>query len=180
MAKKVKGYDPAFKEMDSKRHASVGEDRLIVSEAAKEFDIKPSSSDNWLNNMHRTPEPAKKVSEPTLPRGITSIRQALGIGLYCEELCLDSPEAELYCRQKGCTLEEIKDFLKWADILFEDEQKLKQFPVISATIGSSNVINEESQDNIKEDEDDLAQRDKLISEIKAQVVLRTKFKHFFR
>ena len=62
--------------------------------------------------MHRTPVSAKKVSEPPLPRWITSIRQALGIGLHCEDLGLDSPEAELYCHQKGCTLEEVKAFLK--------------------------------------------------------------------
>ena len=111
MANKAKRYDPAFKQMVCKRLTSVGEDRLTVSEAAQEFDVKPSTLYNWLHTMHRTPESAKKVSEPPLPRGITSIRQALGIGLHCEDLGLDSPEAELYCHQTGCTLEEVKAFL---------------------------------------------------------------------
>ena len=43
MANKAKRYDPAFKQMVCKRLTSVGEDRLTVSEAAQEFDVKPSN-----------------------------------------------------------------------------------------------------------------------------------------
>lgn len=99
MVNKAKRYDPAFKQMVCKRLTSVGEDRLTVSEAAQEFGVKPSTLYNWLHSMYRIPESAQNVSEPPLPSGITSIRQALGIGLHCEELGLDSPEAELYCHQ---------------------------------------------------------------------------------
>ena len=169
MANKAKRYDPAFKQMVCKRLTSVGEDRLTVAEAAQEFDVKPSTLYNWLHNMHRIPDFAKNVSEPPLPSGITSIRQALGIGLHCEDLGLDSLEAELYCHQKGCTLEEIKVFLKWADLFFEDEQKLKQFPA-----GSARDVNEELQSTLKEYKDELAKKDKVIVEMTTELAIREK------
>ncbi len=169
MVNKAKRYDPAFKQMVCKRLTSVGEDRLTVSEAAQEFGVKPSTLYNWLHTMYRIPESAKNVSEPPLPSGITSIRQALGIGLHCEELGLDSPEAELYCHQKGCTLEEVKAFLKWADLFFEDEQKLKQFPA-----GSARDVNEALQSSLKEYKDELAKKDKVIVEMITELAIREK------
>ena len=169
MVNKAKRYDPAFKQMVCKRLTSVGEDRLTVSEAAQEFGVKPSTLYNWLHTMYRIPESAKNVSEPPLPSGITSIRQALGIGLHCEELGLDSPEAELYCHQKGCTLEEVKAFLKWADLFFEDEQKLKQFPA-----GSARDVNEALQSSLKEYKDELAKKDKVIVEMTTELAIREK------
>lgn len=174
MANKAKRYDPAFKKMVCKRLTSVGEDRLSVAEAAKEFDVKQSTLYNWLQTMHRIPESAKKVSEPPLPRGITTIRQALGIGLHCEELGLDSSEAGLYCRQKGCTLEEVKNFLKWTDFFFEDEQQLKQFPVMAANIDSAKAVNEELQSTLKEYKDELDKKDKVIAEMTTELVIRKK------
>lgn len=166
MANKAKRYDPAFKKMVCKRLTSVGEDRLTVLEAAKEFDLNQNTLYTWLREMHRIPKPAGEASAPPLPRGISSIRQALGIGLRCEELGFDSPEAGLYCRQKGCSLEEVKAFLKWTDdTLFEDEQQLIQLPVMAATIGSAKVVNEELQSTLSEYKDALDKRDKVIAEM---------------
>lgn len=126
------------------------------------------------------PDTSKAVSEPPLPRGITTIRQALAIGLYCEELGLDSSEAELYCRQHGCTLEEVKAFLKWSDLFFEDEQKLKELPAMPATLGSIKAATEELQSTLKEYQEELDKQDKLITEMTTELALRKKLKAILR
>ena len=75
----------------------------------------------------------------------------------------------MYCHQKGCTLEEVKAFLKWADLFFEDEQKLKQFPA-----GSARDVNEALQSSLKEYKDELAKKDKVIVEMTTELAIREK------
>lgn len=80
----------------------------------------------------------------------------------------------MYCRQKGCTLEEVKNFLKWTDLFFEDEQQLKQFPVMAANIDSAKAMNEELQSTLKEYRDELDKKDKVIAEMTTELVIRKK------
>ena len=173
MANTAKRYDPDFKEMVCKRLTSSGKDRLSVTEAAKEFDVTPSTLYNWLHRMHYNPMPVSMAPEAPLPRGISTIRDALYVSMHCERLGFDSTDAGLFCRQNGYYLEDIKKFSQWAQP-FEDEKLLKQFPTMAATVNNTMANYEKLQSDLKESQSSIAKKDKVIAELTTELVLRKK------
>lgn len=159
--------------MVCQRLTSSGEDRLSVTEAAKEFGINPGTLYSWLHSLPYSPLPesnASQVPVPPLPQGITTLPQALYVSMHCEHLGFASAEAKLYCHQQGYVLSEIEQFSQtpWFNS-FADEQQLLQFPSMVTTLRNSDAANPhkeaELRSTINQNQASLAKKDQLIADL---------------
>lgn len=111
-----KRYDPAFMQQVCARLVSRGPDRLTVAQAAQEYGVSQPTLQSWLST---TPLPPPALPAPPLPSGL-NLRQAIYISSCCAELGFDSLETVELCRERRCTVDEIKAFWDWAELYGEE------------------------------------------------------------
>ena len=167
------GYSIEFKNKVVSRILS---DEISVVDACREYKVSKTALYEWLKQVSRSVSDKgslrgrdSKQSIP-LPRGM-NLREALIAEGHCQILGMDSPEAGKFCRSKGITLEELKEFSEWCsnsngDVALEDKLHTREKEL-------SMAVTSLSAENRAKDKE-LRRKDKALAEAAALLVLSKK------
>ncbi len=166
------GYSSKFKNQVVSRILSK---EITVAAAHREYGIAESTLYNWLQQVKdgvsdkaglRGKETRQTIP---LPRGM-NLRAAIAAEGHCQILGMDSVESGQFCRSKGITLEELKEFSAWINAN-DDIVPAEQFRTREREL--SQAVAELSTDNRRKDKE-MRRKEKALAEAAALLVLSKK------
>lgn len=165
------GYSSKFKNQVVSRILS---QEITVAAAHREYGIAESTLYNWLQQVKdgvsdKASLRGKGQQAIPLPRGM-NLRAAIAAEGHCQILGMDSPESGQFCRSKGITLEELKEFSAWINAN-DDIVPAEQFRTREREL--SQAVAELSTDNRRKDKE-MRRKEKALAEAAALLVLSKK------
>ena len=148
---------------------------LTISAAHREYGIGKSTVHHWVAEVR------KSVSNPTnlraqepkqgipLPRGM-NLRAAIAAEGHCQILGFDSPETGQFCRSRGITLDELKEFSSWINA---NEDIAPAEPFRKREKELTQAVAELNADNIEKDKA-MRRQEKALAEAAALLILSKK------
>ena len=142
---------------------------ITIAEAHRQYGVAESRLYAWLKEV-RAPKQAAVSTPIPLPRGM-NLRAAIVAEGHCREIGFDSPESGKYCRTKGITLSELKDFSAWLskhddDVVLSTQAKAREQELIGRVTEMAAAQKEQGRE--------LARKEKALAEAAALLVLSKK------